>query len=416
MFELVKEISRRTPVPMVRGDGARVLQLSMRRIADLVASCTIYEFEEMVATLVPADRIEPQDLAAQDFLRKVYKLGRMVTGSPSLARKLTPRGPRVRLSRDYDLFLPVFNHAHELFALDFVPEWRERCRWAACFISEVWEGQIPEYLVERLSQFDHVYLGVAQPVEAIARITGRPCSYLPLGVDALLFAPEPDAARPIDVCGIGRRSEVTHRALLEMARRQHLFYYFDTARARGVTNAARQITFSVVDPAQHRFLYATLLKNSRYFMASRARANEPEVTGGRQEISARFFEGAAAGTVMIGDPPRNALFGSYFDWPDAVIEVPYDSPDIADVIESLDADPERVARIRRDAVVGTLRKNDWAYRLQTVVRAADILPTQAMTERIKKLRALADGIAGRAPAAPARARGEARTASRERTP
>lgn len=415
MFDLVKQLTRPAPLPVVRSDGARVLLFSLRRVADLVASCGLYEFEDLVGSLVPADRVEPERLAAQDFLRKVYRLGRMLTGSAALARRLTPTLPRLRLDHEYSLFLPVFNNAYEVFALDAVPDWRQRSRYAACFISELWEGQLPEYLLERLSQFDHVYLGVTQPVETVARITGRPCSYLPPAVDALLFTPPRGGPRPIHVCGIGRRSDVTHQALLAMARQRGVFYYFDTVRARGVANASRQVTFSVSDPAQHRFLYATLLKNSRYFMASRARANEPEMTGGRQEISGRFFEGAAAGTVMIGEPPRNAIFDAYFDWPDAVVSIPFDSPDISDVIDALDADPERVARIRRDGVVGSLRKSDWVYRLRSIFRSAGIPPTQAMTERVRRLHALADSFAPTA-TAPAGAPSELRAAAPEGNP
>ncbi len=393
MFDLVKQITRPDPVPVVRGTSPRLLLFSMRRVADLVASCALYELEDLISNLVPADRIEPEQLEAQDFLRKLHKLGRWVTGSATFARSLTPQGPRVELDRDYDLFLPVFNHPYELFALDVVPNWRERCRHAACFINEVWEGQIPEYLLERLAQFDRIYLGVTRPTTTVARITGRPCSYLPPGVDCLSFAPDLGGERPIHVCGIGRRSEITHRALLSMARQRGLFYYFDTVRARSVANASRQVTFSVGDPAQHRFLYASMLKRSRYFMASRARANEPELIGDTQETAGRFFEGAAAGTVMIGEPPRNSIFDAYFDWPDAVIRIPFDSPDIADVIDALDADPDRLARIANDNVVGSLRKSDWLYRLEQVFQPAAIAPTAAMTERHKKLRALVERFA-----------------------
>ena len=161
----------------------------------------------------------------------------------------------------------------------------------------------------------------------MARITGRPCSYLPLAVDVLRFAPaSPDQPRPIEVCNIGRRSPVTHQALLEDAERRRSFYYYDTVAASG--SDLKQRTFRVDNPHEHRIMLATILKHSRYFIANRSHVNNPEFTAGRDEISARFYEGAAAGTVMIGEAPRTEEFKRQFDWPDAVIHLPFDSPDI----------------------------------------------------------------------------------------
>ena len=118
----------------------------------------------------------------------------------------------------------MFSHAYELYSLAMIPNWRLRCRKAACFITEIWEDLLPEYLLELLSAFDHVFLGCSHSVEAVARITGRPCTYLPLAVDVLRFAPAaPDQPRPIQVCNIGRRSPVTHQALLAEADRQQSF-------------------------------------------------------------------------------------------------------------------------------------------------------------------------------------------------
>src|SRR4051812_36664922 len=110
----------------------------MRRVHDLVAFCAPYELEDVVAEVTGADRMEITDYAAVENARRVYKAGRMVLRSRALARSLTP-GIRVpRLTRDYDLFFPVFNHPFELWALAAIPDWRARCKVAVCFISEIW--------------------------------------------------------------------------------------------------------------------------------------------------------------------------------------------------------------------------------------------------------------------------------------
>src|ERR1700694_464903 len=124
---------------------AKVLLLSERRIADLVAYCVAYEFEDTFAAVTGAQRIDATDLSALEFSRRVYKLARLASGSPSLARRLAPY-PRskVLLENDFELFFPVFSHTYELYSLAAIPNWRRRCRKAACYINEVWSDMLPD--------------------------------------------------------------------------------------------------------------------------------------------------------------------------------------------------------------------------------------------------------------------------------
>ena len=362
-----------------------VLLLSQRRIADLVAYCLAYEFEDTFAAVTGAQRIDATGLSSLEFSRRAYKLSRLASGSPELARRLSPR-PRstVRLESDFDLFFPMFSHTQELYALATIPNWRQRCRKAACFITEVRSDLLPEYLLELLSDFDHIFLGFRNNVKDVARITGRPCTYLPLAVDVPRFAPASlDQPRPIEVCNIGRRSAVTHRALLDEAERQQCFYYYDTVAASGEDLKGR--TFRVDSPHEHRRMLATILKHSRYYIANRSNINRPELTSDGDEISARFYEGAAAGTVMIGEPPRTEEFKLQFDWPDAVIHVRFDSPDIGRVLADLNGDPERLRAVRRNNVREAALRHDWLHRMQVVFDALGLAPTEAMRARARRL-------------------------------
>jgi hypothetical protein len=97
-------------------------------------------------------------------------------------------------------------------------------------------------------------------------------------------------------------------------------------------------------------------------------------TGTQEEVGFRFFEGAAGGAVMIGDPPDVDSFREHFDWPDAVIHLPYGSADVGDLIADLDRQPERLARIRRDNLANSLLRHDWACRWRDVLQTVG-LPT-----------------------------------------
>jgi len=387
-MSFIQESSQQDSARLVPGGGSDVLLLSMRRLADLVAYSMTYEFEDVVTALTGADRVDVGREEALEFSRRVYKYTRLGTGSRQLARLLAPKPSIVTLGRDYELFFPTFNHAWELFALATIPNWRQRSRIAACFISEIWIKELPGYLLELLSDFDYIFLGVQAPVSEVARISGRPCSFLPMAADVLRFSPYPDPPqRVIDVCNIGRRSTITHEALLQLARDRRLSYYYDTVAASGIDK--KQRTFRVQQPDEHRLLLAWLLRHSRYYFANRARANQPEFTMGYQEISGRFYEGAVAGTVMIGEPPNNEGFRRLFDWADAVIPVPFDAPDIGAVLAKLDRDPERIARIgRRNAYHSALR-HDWLHRLRTVYETVGLPATPQMLEREQCLQAVA---------------------------
>src|SRR5262245_50446489 len=128
---------------------AKVLLLSERRIATLVGFCDAYEFEDTIAAVTDATRIDAANLPSLEFSRRAYKLARMASGSRQLARRVAPY-PRdkVVLEQDFDLFFPIFSHTHQLYSLATISNWRQRCNKAACFISEARAGMLPEYLVE----------------------------------------------------------------------------------------------------------------------------------------------------------------------------------------------------------------------------------------------------------------------------
>ena len=135
-----------------------------------------------------------------------------------------------------------------------------------------------------------------------------------------------------------------------------------------------------------------LLKRSKYFLANRPKFDQPELTKTESEVSARFFEGAAAGCVMIGAPPINEEFGEMFDWPNAVIPNPMDGSFI-DLLEELEGDVARLERIRTDGVAGCLRKHDWAHRWKAILDHTGLRPSEALETRLSLLEQRADQVA-----------------------
>jgi hypothetical protein len=142
----------------------------------------------------------------------------------------------------------------------------------------------------------------------------------PGGVDVLRFSSlSKSVARVIDVYSMGRRWEGVHSELLKAANRSELFYLHDT-----VTNTANS---EVYDVKQHRDLYANTAKRSKYFVVAPAKIGGIE-TGGQVEIGYRYFEGAAAGAVIIGVAADCEAYTELFSWPEVVVEIQPDGSDI----------------------------------------------------------------------------------------
>ena len=366
----------------------------MRELSDLVAYCSTYEFEDIISDSASVDIVKPSSYYEAVTSRKMYKLVWNALKSHQIAQLSAPCLTSFPVEQEYDLFFPVLNDTYDIFALRALKNWRQKSKKAVCYIGEIWDHFIGNgniYLLDFLKEFDHIFLSASNYVELVAEVTGRPCSYLSIGVDALTFSPTSlSHHRTIDVCNIGRRSPVTHEALIELSGAGNFFYYYDTFKtSSGVKNSGKQQTFRVTSYKQHRFLIANILKRSRYFIANRGRINEPDQTQGKHELSSRFYEGAAAGAIMLGVAPNSDIFAQDFDWQDAVINMAFDEPDIQQVIAELDAQPDRLEKIRKAGVVNSLLRHDWVYRLRTVFETVGLPITPQMLSREKALKGLA---------------------------
>jgi hypothetical protein len=291
----------------------------------------------------------------------------------------------VRLKKEYDLFFCRFQILQDLLYVNAVQGWEDRCRTSVCWLDELYAADAvhSRNYLHILKRFDHVFVGFKGSVDAISKVIGRPCHFLPYAVDAIRFSPYPNPpARVIDVYSLGRRLEGLHRTLLKFTAERNMFYVYETLQT-GAENL-------VSNPRQHRELLANQIKRSRYFLVASGKANLPEVTRGQIEVPARFFEGAAAGTVMIGQAPDCELFHQLFDWRDAVIAIDPNGFDVAEVLAELAEQPERLCEISRRNAAEALLRHDWSYRWKQILAIAGLKPTPQLELREQRLQELAD--------------------------
>jgi hypothetical protein len=305
-----------------------------------------------------------------------------------VSRRLIYANPglkKVRLARDYDAFIVVCDTWADIPCINAIERWRDHCRVSICWIDEMWAAEIPKYKhwLHALGQFDYVFVGFRGTASPLSEAAGRPCHWLPRGVDALRFTPFPDPPdRVIDVYSIGRRRDGVHSAMLREAERRRLFYVHDTT----INGANAQVNYHW----QHRNHLANLAKRSRYFTVAPGKMDEDFQSHGQVEVGSRYYEGAAAGTVMIGETANCESYRELFGWPEVVVEIRPDGSDLASVLDDLDRNPERVAAIGGRNAAQSLRRHDWIYRWIEMFRIAGIEPSHAMMARARRLKEMAD--------------------------
>ena len=360
----------------------RVLVVSVRGFRFQAANCCIYELEDLLTDLESARLYTPIADRQFDLGCKVHRGIKYLGGSDSLASKIAPFPHKLVLEQEYDLLFAVLDNPYQFHLLESIQGWREKCRFSACFITEMW---LPDLKAKRLfrepwSSFDRVFLGVTQCVDALDKLIEPPVTYVPPAVDTLRFSPYPNPPqRSIDVSYVGRRSPDIHAALVTRASQDNFFYYHDTLRGK----------LEIGNPREHRILLANLFQRSRYNITNYAKFNSTQETGGTQEIGYRFFEGAAAGTVMVGMPPSGDAFPRYFDWEEPIIRVDLSGHDVVEAIAELDKQPERLKRISLRNVANCLLKHDWSYRWRDMLATFDLKPSAKAIERQKYLQELA---------------------------
>jgi hypothetical protein len=355
-----------------------------RNLNRLAFQCGRYEAQDVIVASDDVDLVPLEP--GRGFRFKERWQRRLLFKDVSCKLALANPGiHKVRLTKEYELFVVVCQTYWDLLHANAVEGWKDYCRTSVCWLDELYAARLDayKYWLPLLAEFDHVIVGMNGTIQDLGKAISKPCHYVPGAVDAIRFSPYPHPPpRVIDVYSIGRRWDGIHGTLQQLTAGNRLFYIYDSSAQGGEV--------SVSEPSQHRELYASVAKRSRYFIVAPGKVNVFDETQGQIEVGYRYYEGAAAGTVMVGQAPNCEPFRRMFDWRDAVIEIQPDGSDVARVLAELDEQPERLHEIRRRNSREALLRHDWVYRWNDVLDIAGLRPGQAMQERVKRLKDLAE--------------------------
>ncbi len=332
----------------------RTLIFSQRNLSKIPPYlCAHFEFEDVISQIDSVELLAPR----LDRSTLHHAIAKRIAYHTPVA--LNPGIQGMRVKAHYDLFLAICGDPTDLLWLSALGNWRASCKTAVCLIDELWATQMPayHYFLRMLEKFDVVMLYYSQSVKALSERIGRKCVFLPPGVDTIRFCPYPHPPkRVVDIYSIGRRSETTHRSLLGMVAEEGLFYLHDSIAAD-----------RALDQSEHTALFANITKRSRYFIVNPGLIDQPEIRGDQIEIGNRYFEGAASGTIMLGER-------------------------LDKIVNALDNEPEKQDRMRRTNVKQALMRHDWVYRWEAILEAVGLEPMPGLFQRKELLRSLAEGV------------------------
>jgi hypothetical protein len=295
----------------------------------------------------------------------------------SIGRHGLSNAQPVTVEHDYELFMFVCQFPSELTVLDRIKGWRQRCGQAVAYILESWPDRFPAQKRELklLDHFDHVFVLNKESAPLLQAYTRTPVSFLASACDTLLSVPYPDPPeRSIDVLSIGRRIPQLHESMVRLSANDHRFFYVhDTSKGGAITHWQ-----------QHRLHTANLIKRTKYFIAYDFGVDTKGVFKGMKKtaLATRYFEGAAGGAVLLGSAQACPEFADYIDWDDAVIALPPETADVRGFLADLDAQAERIARIRTTNMSQCLRRHDWAHRWDQILQTLGLPRTEDLQRRL----------------------------------
>jgi spore maturation protein CgeB len=354
---------------------------SLRRINSHAAWCSNYEFEDVVSSI---DDVELLELEPGRWFPHRQRLARSLAwrGRGPAFSQVNPGLKPFVVNRDYEIFMFVAMNVWDLLYLNAIRDWQSRCRVKICYITEFYAGlasQCDQFL-HTLSRFDHIFLAFSGSVPAVAGAVGKACHHVPLAADVRRFTPYPKPPRRvIDVLSIGGRVSRVHDALVTRATAGDLFYMYDT------------IPSALVRPTsgkEHRDLLAACAKRSQFFVAYEAKVGNNE-NQGQSEVGARYFEGAAAGAVLLGRAPTAPAFRQHFPWHNPVVEVSAEGRELDEALDRLATRRGELEHLGTRNAVHALRTHDWGHRWRSVLQIAGVVPRPALDQRLQSLEALA---------------------------
>ncbi|HEY4290081.1 MAG TPA: glycosyltransferase [Puia sp.] len=200
----------------------------------------------------------------------------------------------------------------ENYKLDSFSGWQKKCKIKVLYIYDTLPAQYP--LIRKLfsdNTWDILITSFNDAADDLTKLTGRKWHCVAQAADKTNFEPTPLSERLIHFSSYGRRYPVLHDVLKNFCKSRGLYYDYTTHDARHPTAPAEELYRQ----------YGWHLNHSLFTFSWPVELTNPARALHLRPITCRWFEAAAAGTVIIGRAPDNPAFN---DWLSKDLVVPLD--------------------------------------------------------------------------------------------
>jgi hypothetical protein len=198
----------------------------------------------------------------------------------------------------------------EDYSLDVFRRWDRHVGFKILYLFDTMERQLPSIrAVLRSVKWDLTITSFQGAVPFLEEETQRQWFAVPQGVKLDRFRPAPAQDRLIDFSAYGRRLPAIHEAVKAFCAETGRYYDYTTTAG----------LMPGTDPTEQYDQYAWRLRHSGFTFCWPVETTNPDRVRTFSPITCRWFEAAASGTVVVGQPPKDAgfedLFGSDFVLP-----------------------------------------------------------------------------------------------------
>jgi hypothetical protein len=313
----------------------------------------VRDFEDEIVRRTGASLVETPSRALPGFISRRVAHGTRY----SAVRQWVPRG-QFELAADV-LWVPLMGP--EDFELDLFAGWDRRVGVKILYFFDTFEAQLPAIRrVLAATSWDFVSTAFTDAKPFLEARTQRPWHIIPQGVRLERFRPAPTEERVIDFSAYGRRLQPVHEAVRRFCAASKKYYDYTTSA---------QVQ-APLDAREHYAQYAWHLSHSVFTFCWPVETTRPGRATSFSPITCRWFEAAASGTVVIGQPPRDPEFCALFG-DDAVVEI--------DPEEDVSSSCTRLWQNRAALLAGAAERRaararawSWASRIVEIGQAAGI--------------------------------------------
>ena len=236
---------------------------------------------------------------------------------------------------------------------------------------------------KHLASLDTVFLGTEPFVKPISEGLKIPMHYAPMAANVYDVHARV-GNRPIAITGFGRQERKVANFLSDQFNRpdSDLMFY----------NTNFILGTELRDWRRYRAIFWQILRQSRLSMAYDHLYYNPSGTNEITYVGPRWFEGLAAGTVVVGKTPQAPDVPRLLDWEDATIDLPDEAEPAVQAIRDLLADRSRLEAAIRRNIVNMSLKHDWRHRAVDMLNLLGLDVPGKLTDQIGELKDRAEAL------------------------